>query len=169
MQSLRIEKALPLAGPDIPDDESRTPFHIGLDRWIRFDKQDFVGRDALLRWQQQGVAERWVGLHIESDLAARPGAAVLSVGEIATDRRTRRSGARAGESVEQRGVGNSIGVVTSSAKGHSVGKMLALAYVQIQHTYPGAAVMIDIEGEPRPAKVVPTPFFDPSGQRMRGK
>jgi aminomethyltransferase len=169
MQSLRIEKALPLAGPDIPDDESRTPFHVGLDRWIRFDKQDFVGRDALLRWQQQGVAERWVGLHIEGDLAARPGAAVLSVSEIATDRRTRRSGARAGESVEQRGAGNSIGVVTSSAKGHSVGKMLALAYVQIQHTYPGAAVMIDIEGEPRPAKVVPTPFFDPSGQRMRGK
>jgi aminomethyltransferase len=169
MQSLRIEKALPLAGPDIPDDESRTPFHVGLDRWIRFDKQDFVGRDALLRWQQQGVAERWVGLHIESDIAARPGAAVLSVGEIATDRRTRRSGARAGESVEQRGAGNSIGVVTSSTKGHSIGKMLALAYVQIQHTYPGAAVMINIEGEPRPARVVPTPFFDPSGQRMRGK
>jgi aminomethyltransferase len=169
MQSLRIEKALPLAGPDIPDDESRTPFHLGLDRWVRFDKQDFVGRDALLRWQQQGINERWVGLHIESDIPARAGAAVLSVTEIATDRRTRRSGARAGETLEQRGAGNSVGVVTSSAKGHSVGKMLALAYVNVQNTYPGAGLMVDIEGEPRPAKVVPTPFFDPTGQRMRGK
>ncbi|MDP9475267.1 MAG: aminomethyltransferase family protein, partial [Actinomycetota bacterium] len=44
MQSLRIEKAFPLYGPDI--DESRTPFHVGLGRWIRFDKRDFIGREA---------------------------------------------------------------------------------------------------------------------------
>ena len=35
MQSLRIKKALPLYGPDIS--EEYTPFHVGLDRWIRFD------------------------------------------------------------------------------------------------------------------------------------
>ncbi len=169
MQSLRIEKALPLAGPDIPGDGSRTPFHVGLDRWIRFDKQDFVGRDALLRWQQQGVTERWVGLHIDGEIAARPGAAVMTVTDISPERRTRRSGARAGEAIEPRRAGNAVGVVTSSAKGHSVGKMLALAYVQVQHAYPGAQLMVDIEGEARAARVTPTPFFDAGGQRMRGR
>lgn len=169
MQSLRIEKALPLAGPDIPDDESRTPFHLGLDRWIRFDKYDFVGRDALLRIQEQGITERWVGLHVESDIPARPGAGVMAVTDIAPQRKVRKSGARAGEPIEQKSAGGQVGTVSSSARGHSVGKMLALAFVQTTHAFPGAQVMIDVEGEPRPARVTPIPFFDPAGIRLRGK
>jgi glycine cleavage system aminomethyltransferase T len=47
--------------------------------------------------------------------------------------------------------------------------MLALAYVQTSHTFNGSSVMVDVEGEPRPAKVVPIPFFDPSGARIRGR
>jgi aminomethyltransferase len=81
----------------------------------------------------------------------------------------RRSGARAGEKIEAKSSGAAIGSVSSSAKGHSVGKMLALAYVQTQHAFPGAQLMVDVEGEARPAKVVPIPFFDPSGIRMRGR
>jgi aminomethyltransferase len=169
MQSLRIEKALPLAGPDIPDDESRTPFHLGLDRWIRFDKQDFVGRDALLQQQEMGISERWVGLHVDSDIAPRAGAAVMAVSDISPQRRVRKSGTRAGESIEQRAPSGQIGTVSSAARGHSVGKMLALAYVQTTHAFAGAQLMVDVEGEPRSAKVVPIPFFDPAGQRMRGK
>ena len=37
MQTLRLEKAYPLYGNDI--NEEVTPFHVGLDRWIRFDKR----------------------------------------------------------------------------------------------------------------------------------
>ncbi|BCX03374.1 MAG: glycine cleavage system protein T [Candidatus Roseilinea sp.] len=169
MQSLRIEKAFPLAGPDIPDDESRTPFHLGLDRWIRFDKPDFVGREALLRQQEMGMTERWVGLHVESEIAPRAGAAVMAVSEIAPQRRTRKSGARAGEAIEPLVAGGQVGVVTSAARGHSVGKMLALAFVQTTHAFPGCQLMVDVEGEPRPAKVVPIPFFDPQGIRMRAR
>lgn len=169
MQSLRIEKALPLAGPDIPDDESRTPFHLGLDRWIRFDKPDFVGREALLRIQEMGVSERWVGLHVESEIAPRTGAAVMAVSDVAPQRRVRKSGVRAEEPIEPQRAGAQVGAVTSAARGHSVGKMLALAYVQTTHTFPGARVMVDVDGEPRPARVAPTPFFDPAGIRMRGK
>src|SRR5690606_38919385 len=42
MHTLRLEKALVLYGVDV--DESRTPFEAGLDRWVRFEKRDFVGR-----------------------------------------------------------------------------------------------------------------------------
>ena len=51
MQSLRIEKGLPLYGPDISEED--TPFHVGLGRWIRLEKRDFVGREALLRVQER--------------------------------------------------------------------------------------------------------------------
>ena len=169
MQSLRIEKALPLAGPDIPDDESRTPFHLGLDRWIRFGKQDFIGRDALLRQQEMGISERWVGLHVDSDIAPRAGAAVMAISDISPQRRVRKSGARAGEPIEQRAPSGQIGVVTSAARGHSVGKMLALAFVQTTHAFAGAQLMVEVEGEPRSAKVVLIPFIDPAGVRMRNK
>ena len=168
MQSLRIEKALPLAGPDIPTDESRTPFHLGLDRWVRFDKHDFVGRDALLRVQEKGINERWVGLTLESDIAARPGSRILAVADFAPQRKQRKTGERTGDPIEQKTQGTQVGVVTSSAKGHSVGKMLALAYVQTTHAYTGCQLMIEVEGEARPTKVVPTPFFDPAGTRLRG-
>lgn len=169
MQSLRIEKALPLAGPDVPDDESRTPFHLGLDRWIRFDKPDFIGRDGLLRLQDAGINERWVGLVIESALPARAGAQVLSVADFAQQKKRILSGTRSGEAITPAIAGNPVGKVSSSAKGHTVGKMLAMAFVQTTHAYPGANVMVDVEGEARPAKVVPTPFFDPQGARLRGK
>lgn len=168
MQSLRIEKALPLAGPDIPDDESRSPFQVGLDRWIRFDKPDFVGRDALLRQQAMGVTERWIGLQVESDLAPRAGARVMAVADMAPQRRVRKSGARAEEPIEQKSAGAQVGLVTSAARGYSLNKMLALAYVQTTHTHPGLQLMVDVDGQARPAKVVPTPFFDPAGARLRG-
>src|SRR3712207_9036417 len=81
MQSLRIEKALPLYGPDIS--EEYTPFHVGLERWIRFNKRDFIGREALLRLQERGLERRWVGLTLESEVPAAAGDggyAILGVG-----------------------------------------------------------------------------------------
>ena len=68
MQTLRLEKAYPLYGNDINED--LTPFHVGLDRWIRFDKREFIGRDALLRAQERGIEERFSGLVLEGDMAA---------------------------------------------------------------------------------------------------
>ncbi|WP_287094163.1 hypothetical protein [Mesorhizobium sp.] len=53
--TLGLEKAYPAHGIDM--DETRTPFHVGLDRWIRSDKGDFVGREALLKIRDTGVDE----------------------------------------------------------------------------------------------------------------
>ncbi|TIX81471.1 MAG: aminomethyl transferase family protein, partial [Mesorhizobium sp.] len=52
MFTLGLEKSYPAHGIDM--DETRTPFHVGLDRWIRFDKGDFVGREALLKIRDTG-------------------------------------------------------------------------------------------------------------------
>jgi glycine cleavage system aminomethyltransferase T len=167
MQSLRIEKALPLAGPDI--DGEQTPFEIGLHRWIDFSKREFVGRDALLRIQDRGLRERWVGLEVESNTPASLDDPIYSVADVKSYRETIHTGSEAGASFDAVAAGyQQIGRVTSSAKGHSVGKMLALGYVSVSHTWPGAKVMVVIGGRPCLATVVNTPFFDPAGNRLRG-
>ena len=167
MQSLRIEKALPLYGKDITPEV--TPFHLGLERWIRFDKREFVGREGLLRTQDAGIGERWVGLVLDSAAPANPDDPVYAVADIAAFRAQRFSGPEAGEQVEPFTPGERVGHVTASAKGHTVGKMLALAYVSVTHAWPGRRLVVMIAGRPVLATVSPTPFFDPEGARLRAK
>jgi len=167
MQSLRIEKALPLYGPDI--NEGVNPFQLGTDRWVRFDKRGFMGRDALLRIQEQGIDERWVGLHLDAKTPAVAGDAIYSVGDVATGKRKKKSGAEAEEMIEAVTPGSQIGRITSSMIGYSVGKTLALAYLRTTHAWSGAKVVVMMAGRPITATVVATPFFDPTGARMRAK
>ncbi len=168
MQSLRLEKGFPLYGNDVH--EGVTPFHVGLERWIRFDKRDFIGREALLRVQEEGLAERWVGLVIHGDLPVPVKARVYGIGEVTTSKERKFSGSEAGDVIEAERPGHQeIGHVTFSARGHTVGKILALAYVRTTHAWPGNRLLVEINDRPVPATVTPTPFFDPHGARMRAK
>lgn len=167
MQSLRIEKAFPLAGPDI--DGEQTPFEVGLSRWIDFGKRDFIGREALLAVQDRGLRERWVGLELDSSVPAGLNDPIYSVADIKIWRESIHAGSEAGAAFDAEQAGyQQIGRITSSAKGHSVGRMLALGYLDVSHSWPGARVMAVIGGRPCLATVVPTPFFDPAGNRLRG-
>jgi aminomethyltransferase len=167
MQSLRVEKALVLYGNDV--NENYTPFHVGLDRWIRFDKRAFIGREALLRVQAEGLRERWVGLILDSPVAATYGNRVFSVGDVATFSQRILSGSEAQGRREPLVPGAEVGYVTISTRGHSVGQTLAMAYVSTQYAWPGASLLVDINGRLTPAKVAPTPFFDPAGARLRAR
>ena len=62
-----------------------------------------------------------------------------------------------------------VGRVTSSAMGHTVGRMLAMAYVDTAHSWPGNNLVVEIGGRPIPAKVAQTPFFDPENARVRAE
>lgn len=168
MQSLRIEKALPLYGPDISRDV--TPFHLGLDRWIRFDKRDFVGRDALLEQQEMGLDRRWVGLFLDSSKPAALNDSIYNVADLKNFREKYFTGSRAGQQEDPFEAGHQqVGHITSSAQGYSVGKMLALAYVDVAFAWPGAKLVVDSGGQPVLSTVTQTPFFDPAGMRVRGR
>ena len=167
MQSLRIEKALPLYGPDI--DETRNPFQLGLNRWIRFDKRQFIGRDALLQIQDMGLDERWTGLELDSKVPAKTGERIFSIANISTIREKMFTGSEAGDEFDIETAGELVGEVSSSAVGHSVEKTLALGFVRVTHTYPGAQLLVEVNGRPTLAKVVNTPFFDPQGVRLRAR
>ena len=116
MQSLRMEKALPLAGPDIDGDQ--TPFEVGLQRFIDFTKREFIGREALLAVQDQGLQTRWVGLELDSPTAANHGDPVYSVADVKSFRPKQVTGSEAGEPFDAEQAGwTPIGRITSSARG----------------------------------------------------
>jgi aminomethyltransferase len=166
MHTLRVEKALPLYGPDISEDV--TPFHVGIGRWIRFDKRDFIGREALLRVQERGLDRRWTGLVLESEMPAAAGANVYGISDVATFRDVVETGPEAGEDEDEfMPSDRRVGQVTTSAMGHTVGRMLAMAYIDTAHSWPGNNLVVEINGRPIPAKVTQTPFFDPENARMR--
>jgi aminomethyltransferase len=84
--TLRLEKQFRLWGRDM--DESVTALEAGLSWVVRFDKGDFVGKEALLAQKESGVPRATVGLKVveEGRYIPRPGCAVLSgediVGEV---------------------------------------------------------------------------------------
>jgi aminomethyltransferase len=165
MQSLRIEKAFPLYGPDI--DESRNPFAVGLNRWIKFEKREFIGREALLTIQDMGITERWTGLTLDTEVPAKRGDRIFSIADIATYREKMFTGSEAGESFDIETASVQVGEVTSSSHGYSVEKTLALGYIQVTHSWPGARLLVEVNDRPTLAQVVSTPFFDQAGTRLR--
>ncbi|MEU7107312.1 glycine cleavage system aminomethyltransferase GcvT [Streptomyces sp. NPDC046215] len=138
--TLRLEAGMPLYGHELTT--ATTPFDAGLGRVVKFDKTandgDFVGRAAL-----EAAAER---------AAAAPPRKL--VGLIAEGRRVPRAGfpVVAG--------GATVGEVTSGAPSPTLGKPIAIAYVDAEHSAPGTkGVAVDIRGSQEPYEVVALPFY----------
>ena len=60
--SLRLEMGYALYGNDL--DEDTTPLEAGLGWVVKLDKGDFVGRDALVRQKEKGIARKLVGFRL---------------------------------------------------------------------------------------------------------
>lgn len=130
--TLRLEAAMPLYGHELT--EEIDPLQADLSWAVKFDKGDFLGRDALLRRKEDPSLRRRIGLELAGKRLAREGAAVL-----------------AGE--------REIGRVTSGTFSPTLGKAIAMAYVDAEQSKPGTACAVDIRGKPEPARVVPLPFY----------
>ena len=57
--------------------------------------------------------------------------------------------------------GAAVGSTASVAYGHTVGKILAFAYIKPHAATPGTALQVIIHGKPRPARVLGEPAHDP--------
>lgn len=129
--TLRLEKGFPLYGHEL--DESTTPLEAGLDWVVKLSKPSFMGREALLRQQSEGVKRRLVGMELQEPGIARAGYTLYRKGQV-------------------------VGRVTSGTKSPTLGKSIALGYVSREIAKDGEIVEIDIRGRKSRAKIVPLPF-----------
>jgi dimethylglycine dehydrogenase len=141
LDSMRLEKAYRLWGPDMSADFS--PLEAGMERFVRFDKGDFIGRDALLRQQEAGLTRTLSCLALDSAAVDAHGYEPVRVD------------------------GALVGAVTSGGYGHTVGTSIALAYLPPEHAEPGTEVTVDVLGDRLPARVVEQPLYDPAHERLR--
>ncbi|MCX5261062.1 glycine cleavage system aminomethyltransferase GcvT [Streptomyces canus] len=135
--TLRLEAGMPLYGHELS--RELTPFDAGLGRVVKFEKEgDFVGREALAEAATRAAENPprvLVGLVAEGRRVPRAGYAVVAGGEV-------------------------IGEVTSGAPSPTLGRPIAMAYVDPAHATPGTAgVGVDIRGSHEPYEVVALPFY----------
>ena len=144
--TLRLEAGMPLYGHELST--ALTPFDAGLGRVVRFDKTtnggEFVGRAALEKAAAESAA-----------LATPGGAARVLVGLVSPGRRV----PRAEMNVVSVPDGEVIGAITSGAPSPTLGKPIAMAYVDAAHAAPGTTVAVDVRGTHEPVEVVALPFY----------
>ncbi len=141
VNSLRLEKGYKGWGSELTNEI--TMIEADMERFVDFDKEDFIGRTALLKRKQDGVSTQIVYLTVDVDdtdpLGNEP---VYADGRI-------------------------VGVSTSGAYGHAVGQTVAFAYIEPQFAQPGSELEILIRGDLRKARVVAEPLYDPGNERLR--
>jgi aminomethyltransferase len=131
--TLRLEGKLPLYGHEISD--TINVWEAGLDRFIKMEKPEFIGREALKKAKAEGVKRTLVCLEMTERGIARDGYKVLDSG------------------------GREIGYVTSGSPAPFLKKNIAIAYVPPEMAAVGTAVKAEIRGQGVGAVVVPSPFY----------
>lgn len=140
--TLRLEAAMPLYGHEM--DETVTPFEAGLGRFVKMEKPEFIGRNAL---SSGSTPER-----------IRVGLAVTGRGII-----------RENEEVSDE-AGSRIGRTTSGTFLPYLNRPAAMALLSTAYAEPGTAVLVSVRGKRIAAEVVPLPFYrkgQPAGERAQ--
>jgi aminomethyltransferase len=138
--TLRLEMGYCLYGNDI--DETTNPIEAGLGWITKIDKGDFVGRDAIIK-SQQNTKRKLVGFKMEQNGIPRHGYAIYSL-----------------ENKD-----NKIGYVTSGTFSPSLGIGIGMGYVCAEDGFEGNRISIDIRGTKCTARVTKPPFVT---NRSRG-
>ncbi|MEO0994435.1 MAG: FAD-dependent oxidoreductase [Pseudomonadota bacterium] len=140
--TLRLEKSFGIWSAEFTQD--RTPRMTGMDRWIDWDKEDFVGRAAAMA-ERQGP----------------PPPHVLTTLKVAAN------GADASGYEPVWAEGRRVGFVTSGGFGHTMGESLALAMVEPGHTIADTPLSVHVVGVEREAVAINASPYDPQGLAMR--
>ncbi len=131
--TLRLEGALSLYGHEIS--ESINVWEAHLDRFLKMDKGEFIGRAALEKAKADGIKRTLVALESVERGIPRDGYKVLDLS------------------------GKEIGVVTSGSYAPFLKKNIALAYVPVELSALDTEVAVEIRSQPVKCKVVPIPFY----------
>lgn len=142
LNSLRLEKSFGIWSREFTQD--LTPAETGMDRWIAFDKGDFIGRSPAFGEKERATARRrLVTLEVDAKDADAGGYEPIW-----------RNGCR-------------VGFITSGGYGHTIGKSLAMALVGNEASEIGTELTTHIVGVERGARVIKASPCDPQGLKIR--
>lgn len=130
--TLRLEAGYCLYGHEL--DEQTNPLEAKLGWTVKFDKGDFIGRDALLKVKEQGPKRKLIGIEMVERGVPRNGYAIYDNDQ-------------------------QIGALTSGAPSPTLNKNIGMGYVDAQHAVVGNTVQIDIRGKRTAAQIVALPFY----------
>lgn len=136
--TLRLEMGYMLYGNDI--DETTTPLEAGIGWTVKFKKQDFSGREALLRQKEQGLSRKLVGFEVDGRRVARHGMVIESGGRP-------------------------VGRVTSGTFSPSLERPIGMGYVESALDRPGGTLEVLAGGTRLDARIVPRPFWTRGSRR----
>ncbi len=140
---LRLEKGYRSWGKDMHTEHD--PFEAGLGFAVKMDKEDFIGKEALLERKEEGPRQVLTCLTLDDASKVVMGSEPVYGGDEA------------------------IGYVTSAAYGYTVGRGIAYAWLPPQLAKEGTSLQIEYFGERFSATVQAEPLFDPEMKRMRAK
>lgn len=131
--TLRFEVGLPLYGDELSADIS--PVMAGLSIFCKLDKQEFIGKDALVKQKAEGVKQKVVGIELADKAIPRHGYAVLKDGV-------------------------KIGEVTTGYHTISTDKSVCMALIDAAYSKLDTSVEIQIRKKTFAGKVVKKRFYD---------
>jgi dimethylglycine dehydrogenase len=142
MDSLRIEKSYKLVGTEMSIEYAA--YESGLDRFVHLNKGNFIGRDALVKWQQDGFDNKMVTLEVFDikDADALGNNAVYSDDKV-------------------------IGRATGGNYGFRVKKSLAIAMVKPEFSKVGTELEMDILDKKHKVVVIEDSPYDSMNEKIR--
>lgn len=141
LESMRLEKSYRAIGRELRRDI--TPFEAGLDRFVRMEKGDFIGRNALQKQREANDHRLIVTLKLPfGETSVLADESVYAGGEL-------------------------IGRITSGGYSYFFGHDIALALVPRQFSATGSQLQVNVAGALRDAEVVETCLYDPTSARAR--
>ncbi|MCY2995718.1 MAG: glycine cleavage system aminomethyltransferase GcvT [Planctomycetota bacterium] len=130
--TLRLESGMPLYGHELS--EQINPYQAGLGFAVNLPDREFIGREALAKFQADPQQPRRVGLTVAGRRVAREHSPVLAAGQV-------------------------VGQVTSGTFSPTFDQPIAMAYVRPEVAAVGTELQVDIRGRGESARVVKLPFY----------
>lgn len=130
--TLRFEARLPLYGNELGPDI--TPLEAGLGFFVKLDKENFVGKEALAAQKEKGVPRKLVGLEM-----------------------IERGIARSHYPLQKEG--KEIGFVTSGSFSPTLNKNIAFGLIATEYAQMGETLEVMIRGKAVKAQIVPSQFY----------
>ena len=137
--TLRLEAGMCLYGNDINEDT--TPLEARISFVVKFDKDEFIGKEALLKQKEEGLKRRRIGIKMLERGIPRRGYGIYKNGE-------------------------KIGEITSGTFSPFLENGIGMGYVKIEYDNEGEKVTVDIRGKQLKAEIIKLPFYQRRGDAI---